>query len=229
LELPAHGGRPYCIASSQHLIALPRIPHNIIESHAITLRRFILKFRTDLFWIVDAIIALWELKACIPEHNFLLLPLTIEEILGLLSGQLGEPQIPIPIGKGRHNKIPPLLTPLTHIHNLIHVLRQHQHTHYGCVPLYLFLLVSDCVQKLLLIVLVLQLHVPQLGEAGHVLLLDVFELLAHLVHLLVESPVVLLDVQQLLLSAPLLLQVLLLFLLLLFELLRELLDFVEFG
>jgi len=50
---------------------------------------------------------------------------------------------------------------------------------------------------------VLDLDVSKLGETGHILLLDVLEAVAHLIHLVVKSPVVLLYVEQLLFSSAL--------------------------
>jgi hypothetical protein len=92
---------------------------------------------------------------------------------------------PLAVGEGWDEPLPFLFVPVGVVDDGFELVLSHQDVHDGLKLFNLFLLVTDSVQQLLLLIFVLILQIPQLYQIGRVLLLDFLEAFPHLVDLLV--------------------------------------------
>jgi len=96
------------------------------------------------------------------------------------------------------------------VDNVLNLIMTHQNTQNCLVFLDLFLLFSDGVKHLFLLVFMLVANICQFLKIGYVLGLDFLEAEAHLVYFLVQRFIIFFNVEELFLSSLLLFDVLLL-------------------
>ena len=164
----------------------------------------------------------------VPEDDLFSIPLLLNHLLAH-AVEFGEIDHPLPVGEVGHNPLPPLLVPLGVVYDGLELVIVHENADDGLELLNLFLLIPDGVKKLLLLLLVLVLNVPEFDQVGRIFLLDLLKPLAHLVNFLIQTFVVLLDMQQLVLPPLLLLPELLLLFLLHFQLLLQLFNLLHLA
>lgn len=122
------------------------------------------------------------------------MPLILQKVFILLRREFGKADVFFTVSKGWHNVLSLLLVPLAEIRYLIDLLGTHQHVQYGSKPLDFLFLVANCIQEFLLVILVLDLNISELGQTGNILFLNVLEPAAHLVDFIIQPSIVLLDV-----------------------------------
>lgn len=142
--------------------------------------------------------------------------------------QLREVYHSFTICKVRDNPFSSLFVPLRIIDDCLELIAVHQNVDDSLILLDLFLLISDCVKKLLFFLLMLVLNVPQFDQISSIFFLNFLKTKSHLINFLVQTLIVLLNVQQLILSSFLFFSELFLFFLLNFELLLEFLYLLHF-
>ncbi len=132
----------------------------------------------------------------VSEMELLLFLFGLDEVLGhLFALEFGQVDVLLAVGEVGHLPLPLLLVPLRVVDNHIDLITGHEHVHDGGELLDLLLLVADGIEKLLLLILMLVLDVPQLCEIGDVFFLDLSKALLDFIHLFIEVLVVLLNAE----------------------------------
>jgi len=88
-----------------------------------------------------------------------------------------------------------LLTPLRIVNNMFNLFLSHYHVQNGTKFFHLFLLLSDCIQQLFFLILMLILNVLEFLKIGHILPFDLFESSFHLIDFFIQRFIVFLNTQ----------------------------------